>query len=429
MSIYFPKGKEMILMVFMFRGDYLTRKIGHEIINLFVADDGNHYVYVNPWGNVAKDKADKIGTILFVRHTNNYQVEIIAKAWGLHKFDGITRSHMKEEGRKGKSEKRTERYIKHLKAIKTEQINACEGIRYNHRSIAEIFNFDIDNPDDKQQILVSFKADGFRRPQKTLVIQYNDTNNVDMGVMPRQTLKAYLKEGDQGYNKLKEIIEEDKNWEDKDNSQCVEIDKNREERFNILNVIGKADDELAFSNWLCYYLKNNTFLNAFAKKVLELDNYFGAKTEVLREEEHIDLLVKDIESKQMLVIENKIKSGINGTQLVDYKNAAQKIADEAGIPKEKIWYYILLPDYSSIKQEDYCGYKEIRYSCVHKFFFRILNDLQYSKMDSNNNDLFIMDQFVKALCRHTSSYPDSLFEDTYRQFIERIAKLNGSEKN
>ena len=96
--------KGTILMVFMFRGEYLKDNLGHEIINLFKADDGNHYIYVNPWGHVNEKDHGKIDTILLVRHISNYQVEIIAKAWDLDIFDGSTKEHMNEFGRKDKSQ-------------------------------------------------------------------------------------------------------------------------------------------------------------------------------------------------------------------------------------------------------------------------------------------------------------------------------------
>ena len=43
-----PANKDEILMLFLFRGGYLTESnmLGHEIINLFQDDDGHHYIYV-----------------------------------------------------------------------------------------------------------------------------------------------------------------------------------------------------------------------------------------------------------------------------------------------------------------------------------------------------------------------------------------------
>ncbi len=445
MNQILPDGKDTILMIFMFRGKYLTNMLGHEIINLFRADDGEHYIYVNPWGNITKDQANKIGTILFVRHTNNFQVEVIAKAWDLScPFPGSTDIHMHEYGRKDENKKR-KGYDQKLKDIKDKQSEACKEIRYGKIPIAKIFNFN--DPDDKQHILVSFKAGQFRRTRETVVIRYND-KDIDMGEMPRQTLKSYLKKGDKGYEQIKNIIEDEEKWMDSDDSQTISENKQEEDAMNILNVIGKADDELAFSNWLHYYFKKNAILNSFAKDVLGLNNAFSVKTEVLREEKHIDLLVKDTENKQLIVIENKIKSGINGkqesasnnsdsnsdssNQLDRYKDTAKDIANEDGIPLDSISYYLFLPNYSAIKYDETnnkCGgYKVIKYDKIHKFFEVLYRGKQDNKSEQKSFDLFVLEQFVKALNRHTSSYPDSLFEDTYRQFVERISELNKIDK-
>lgn len=50
-------GKE-ILINQMYAGGFLEvgNNIGHEVINLFKADDGKNYVYVTPSGKVPKER-------------------------------------------------------------------------------------------------------------------------------------------------------------------------------------------------------------------------------------------------------------------------------------------------------------------------------------------------------------------------------------
>ena len=38
---------ETIILNRMYAGSYLEEHIGHEVINLFKADDGSNYIYVN----------------------------------------------------------------------------------------------------------------------------------------------------------------------------------------------------------------------------------------------------------------------------------------------------------------------------------------------------------------------------------------------
>ena len=76
------KEKEILLNI-MYNGDYLmseNKNIGHEIINLFQDDNGNNYIYVLPYGCMAKEHNDKIETILLVKRHNASLLEILAKA-------------------------------------------------------------------------------------------------------------------------------------------------------------------------------------------------------------------------------------------------------------------------------------------------------------------------------------------------------------
>lgn len=42
----------------MFTGKYLRDNIGHEVINLFQADNGKYYVYLNDIGIIGKEHFD-----------------------------------------------------------------------------------------------------------------------------------------------------------------------------------------------------------------------------------------------------------------------------------------------------------------------------------------------------------------------------------
>ena len=118
MSASSQHGDGTILMVFMFRGNYLREKLGHEIINLFTADNGKHYIYVNPWGHVNEKDHGKIETILLVRYVGNRKVKIIAKAWNLSdSYSSVKGKHSRKE-----------RTSQELLEIKKGQMKDCEGI-------------------------------------------------------------------------------------------------------------------------------------------------------------------------------------------------------------------------------------------------------------------------------------------------------------
>ena len=74
-----------ILVNRMYAGDYLKDNIGHEIINLFKTDDGDNYIYVNPYGTLGVGH-DEVESILLVRRLEGGILEIIAKAEKLERI-------------------------------------------------------------------------------------------------------------------------------------------------------------------------------------------------------------------------------------------------------------------------------------------------------------------------------------------------------
>ena len=51
----------------MYTGSYLSTNLGHEVINMFQADDKKHYLYLNSKGNFGKN-GEEVGTMLFVKY-------------------------------------------------------------------------------------------------------------------------------------------------------------------------------------------------------------------------------------------------------------------------------------------------------------------------------------------------------------------------
>lgn len=66
-----------ILFNRMYKGEYA--KEGHEVINLFKADDDKNYVYINRTGKLGAGH-NEIENILLVQGINYKTLEIIAKA-------------------------------------------------------------------------------------------------------------------------------------------------------------------------------------------------------------------------------------------------------------------------------------------------------------------------------------------------------------
>ena len=48
--------KKGIVLNRMYTGSYLSTNLGHEVINMFQADNGKHYLYLNDKGNFDKKR-------------------------------------------------------------------------------------------------------------------------------------------------------------------------------------------------------------------------------------------------------------------------------------------------------------------------------------------------------------------------------------
>ena len=429
--------KNEILMLFLFRGGYLTEsnKLGHEIINLFKADNGNHYIYVVPWGHVSKEHVNKIGTIILARHVGNNQVEIIAKANVKgNAFPGVEDSHSK----KTSPEDRNKR--------KENQRDLCKNIFYGGECITDIYRFD--EKDDEQGILVSYEVEEFRfskadtKTNQFPRLTYKETEETEFlipltGNMAKTTLREFFfkEKNEHNYTKLTNIIGNTQYWKDVDDSQAIEgnVSKSIEDYSNILKVIGKEDSEIVFSNWLFFYFSNgemlnNFILNVLKKVIVEISDMDESFT-ITREKDHIDIRIED--KNQIIIIENKIKSGINGikdtkdntpytkeSQLSEYYNKVME-GERDKAPQRSIHCFIFVPKYNyklietekdTLKDGD--KYHLISYEAIYEFF----SDKQWNKYK-------YIDDFRRALHRHTSEYPDSLREDTYHKFLERINEL------
>lgn len=71
---------DTILINNLFNGQYIKNSIGGEIINLYQADNGRYYVYINPYGKIDSKWDGRIEYVLFIRTVGNRLVKIIGKA-------------------------------------------------------------------------------------------------------------------------------------------------------------------------------------------------------------------------------------------------------------------------------------------------------------------------------------------------------------
>lgn len=77
-----PQQVDSVIVVRMYAGEYVTENIGHEIINTFKTDNGEHYIYISPWGTI-NEKYKNSKHVLLVRGISADVWEVVGYATNL----------------------------------------------------------------------------------------------------------------------------------------------------------------------------------------------------------------------------------------------------------------------------------------------------------------------------------------------------------
>lgn len=408
--------EETIIIERMYAGGYLDDNIGHEIINTFRTDLGENYIYISPWG-IINSKYQNTKAVLLVRLINEHCYEVIGYASQLKLL-------LSQEAMQNRKQAR-EIEDKRQHAIIEEN-----EITYGGLPINELFS------EQENTVYVTFKAENYRsvKNQSKIYIVDDESHvlNENYIFIPEfrfsnQSLKLYAPKNtrQKAFEAIDALINTEQYWENNNTSSKISHSKATDSTFGLLDVIGKSDDELVYSNWIGYYLKNYPrMMQRFAEDVLGLSLSDGL-TEIKREYHNIDLWLEDDEN--IVVIENKIKSGINGvdadrhdlksdmiqSQLSKYYSFAE---DEAEKKNKKTNYFIFLPDYS-YKDEDLSvylmaeKYTVIRYSEISSFF------------DSVDDTCLYVDEFKKAIKKHATPYYKDLYQIMEERFVNKINRI------
>lgn len=392
-----------ILLNKMYAGTYLTDNIGHEIINLFKSDNGKNYIYISPHGRIAK-KHKEIETIILVRGINKRTVEIIAKAEGL---TPVLNNSLNQNTSRD---------------LQTKYIDENK-ITYGKEKPYNIFRNNRSNERDSV-VYISFEAKRVIYPKEKTYITTDEVTHFEGNQIKLEgkqvfgtSLLRYFEENEENYYNIKKALDEDSIWEKKNSTMPVETSKTKTEsqkKTTFLSLIKKEYDELCYSNLLAYFLENNkTLFDKFMEELLGIKP--GSYYTIAREENNIDILIED--DKNIVVIENKIKSGINGkdhdiygTKIQSQLSKYHKYATEKAKGRKES-FYLFSPDYNKIDLRNYKNaedYKVIPYSKLYDFF-----------KNQEINDKYYED-FLNALSIHAREIDNFNFEIMQERFIQAI---------
>lgn len=219
---------------------------------------------------------------------------------------------------------------------------------------------------------------------------------------------------------------------------------------SFLTVIKQEYDELVYSNLFAYFFsKNPLFFNYFFENIEWEDVDGNARGKVFdvwqsdkaevdtalsveREKKNIDLFIKT--NKKIIVIENKIKSGINGkedncsdsdmqTQLEKYYEHATQIAQKENLNS---CFLIFAPNYNILDKNDFKSAQAQAYKIVR--YKKIFDVCQNFKKEGGYNsftgiDKLYYEEFLKALNIHT----DSSANNYYRQMQKRLMRIKNEQ--
>lgn len=338
----------VIILNRMYVGDYLGENLGHEVINLIKSDNGNHYIYVNAHGTVNEEfyrrdeETIKKDVILLTRLVNisgiNDTVEVLAKATGCKL---CAKKEMQELFGNKEDYKKQDKLTKAKKRHKINKDYIKEkDIRYGGVLLNEIFaNNDYAGRTNDSAMFVTYKVDKIVKPKKRIYISRDELSDATKKFLkcdekevevfwlnqnsngerykPKGTdLKTYFKKGskkEQAFENLKGIIDDEDNWENNTIEEKTEdiLENYKPREHNLIDIIHKTRDELTYSNLLAYMLMQEPLKASFCSFFREKYSVNLSKNYVVaREEGNIDILIQDDEN--IIVIENKIKSAING---------------------------------------------------------------------------------------------------------------------
>lgn len=466
------RKREAIVLNRMYTGGYLYSNLGHEIINLFQADNGEHYLYLNATGDFNNTHQHKVKYMLLTMLYATDVLEVLAMAEFNDKEDDV---YGKGKG-SNKEEKRENEKEAQIDYINNRDVNNHKGIKYGGVSLLDIFR-----DAEQQEVCISFRAKTLLTPDnKRLFIAFSKNaasnvketnaiiailNNHNFG---KETLKQYFyptdkrdKTGDDYQEIINKLISPKDNW--RENNNRIDLKKHLaspSREISLFDICMLQNSELAFSNALGYYLQlpkyKRLWIEFFKTKGFTLSEKFtvtreesatiaisGMKADEIKQIHgenggRIDLLIRDYDDNnevtKLIIIENKIESGINrsskdseGTnQLERYWNYARWLAKKDDNSSAEVCGLVLHPNYSVVEttvknpHDKDMSYRPITYFDLYDF-------LNKKKCEYKEDANFVA--FVDAMKRHTfRTISEYMRYEMEEKFYSRIIEMRNEQR-
>ena len=335
--------EKVIILNKSFLGDWLDTQghIGHEIIDFLLTDNGEYYVYNNPWGacpddiwvedteqfnRTKKEKYIAKYLVLTGQGRNNFEILYVIEL-----EEKLHREHIKKE--------RDTAEFKKIQG-KIKEIIRNKNIKYNGKYLDEIYLND-------DSLYVTFKGKKVYKAKSPISIEGLDYNF--------QRNKGYLYSDKYAadYYRMEKIINncisngslEEFTPRSVNVQQIGEIN----EKKTFLDLIGLESNEQVFTNILYSLLNQNGLFKRFCE-TFKGDKYFDSQNEFqLFRETKIVAGRMDVcgeSDRQRVIIENKVNSGLNGVKPADSTTQLSTYYYQWGIAKPLApLCFIVVPNY------------------------------------------------------------------------------------
>ena len=398
----------------MFTGGYLGDNIGHEIINLFKADDGNNYIYLCKDGKYTRKDLPKY--VIQVRHHCTRTLEVISIAEIESKITKQEIDNIKYGGVsivdifKENEEQGTDTYIT-FKATNVIKPTPDQPVYIAYEGNRVKVN--ISTPFIKPTIILNEKV----------VVNGKEKYNFDVCEALRNYI-YYNENQDSDYFKLNSLIKNafsnNIDWQPVSEQLGLTVKDSSKIYSTPGDIYGISNLELPYSNAFKFFIEKYPQLlsGIFGKICSYFDMHRNYQiTRIEREWRNIDILI-EVDNELVIVIENKIFSDLNGkkeneiTQLDEYERIITK--EDKYNAYNKI-FILLLPDHNNINIDNYTNWHKLFYSSVSSYLDEFVK---------TNNDEQLKD-FAEMVSRHSDK--DYNYSVMKRRFERALIKAKNSE--
>lgn len=403
-----------IILNHMYSGEYLGDNIGHEIINLFKADDGNNYIYLCKDGKYTRKDLPKY--VIQVRHHCTRTLEVISIAEIESKITKQEIDNIKYGGVsivdifKENEEQGTDTYIT-FKATNVIKPTPDQPVYIAYEGNRVKVN--ISTPFIKPTIILNEKV----------VVNGKEKYNFDVCEALRNYI-YYNENQDSDYFKLNSLIKNafsnNIDWQPVSEQLGLTVKDSSKIYATPGDIYGISNLELPYSNAFKFFIEKYPQLlsGIFGKICSYFDMHRNYQiTRIEREWRNIDILI-EVDNELVIVIENKIFSDLNGkkeneiTQLDKYERIITK--EDKYNAYNKI-FILLLPDHNNINIDNYTNWHKLFYSSVSSYLDEFVK---------TNNDEQLKD-FAEMVSRHSDK--DYNYSVMKRRFERALIKAKNSE--